>query len=379
MSDREIVVAIHDLNPYGGQDRSTLEIVEQLGRRRQVAVHSFSYQPGRPQGSIRFRPIRPGFRKPALLKIMLYHLVTAARFLGLRIRRRDAVICATGACSLVSDVVHVQFVHASWARRREPGGSLYHRVVAIYNRVTEKLTFRPRKTYIAISAGVKEELEREYGLSRVAVVHHGVDSAKFAPCASRAEKASLRARLGLATDRELVFLYVGTYERKGLATVIRALPLLPPELAARVKIAAIGAGDAAKFGALARSLGVGEMLELIPPRKNIEEYFRAADAFVFPTTYEPFGLVILEAMASGLACVVSRVAGAAELIAHDRSGLLLDEATDERALATLMAKLHDDATRERLGKEARRTAEHRSWELVAREYESAIEKFLPRA
>ncbi len=372
MTEKEIIFAIHDLHQNGGQDRSTLEIVEQLAERQNVAVHSFTFEPSRPSVPVRFRRVRPSLGKPALLKIVFYHGITALRFLALRLRKRRSVICATGAASLLSDVVHVQFVHASWSRKKRGTESFYRRLVAAYNLFTERLTFRKRKTYIAISHGIKRELESEYGLDKIAVVHHGVDSKKFRP-ADQATKEQLRRKLGIEVKEETLLLYVGTYERKGLATLIEGLSLLPAEVSRTLRLVAVGAGDQEKFRALARAKGVSSLVQLIPPQKNIEEYFRAADAFVFPTAYEPFGLVILEAMACGLACVVSRAAGAAELIRHGENGWLLDDAGNAAELAELLRVLESKAQVRSAAAAARITAEQRSWAQVAKEYEAAVE------
>jgi UDP-glucose:(heptosyl)LPS alpha-1,3-glucosyltransferase len=363
----ELAFAIHDLNQRGGQDRSTLEIIEALAARRRVSAHAFTFEPSIPHSPVVFRPVKPTRPRPALLKLIIFHLATLWRF-----RRGEALICATGACSLVSDVIHVQFVHRSWARRPERERSLYHRLLRIYNLVTEWISFRPHKTYVAISAGVRRELELEYGLSRVVVVHHGVDAKRFSPPNGDDEKLAFRRKLGLGEESRAIFLYVGTYERKGLSLVIAAMARLMPQFRKGVLLVAVGAGDRAAYAERARRLGISEQAIFLPPHPRIEDVFRAADAFVLPTAYEPFGLVILEAMASGLACVVSAQAGAAELIRHGESGLLLQNPHDEAELAARLAELTDLPLRERLGSAARTTALTRSWARVAQEFEAAV-------
>lgn len=372
MNRPHIAFAIHDLHQRGGQDRSTLEIIENFPEGAALDVHSFTFEGTRHRGETRIRTVRPNFRKPALLKIFLYHVITAARFLSLKLRREQTLICATGACSLISDIIHVQFVHAAWERKRSGARSFYHRFVARYNLLTERITFRKNKGYIAISEQVKRELEAEYGLKRVSVVRHGVDGEKFHPLAPGESKAKAREALGIEAREETLLLYVGTYERKGLATVINAFSKLKGRGIKNLRLLAVGQGDQEKFRRQAEALGVGDKVQLLSPRGNIEEYFRAADVFVFPTAYEPFGLVILEAMASGLACVVSRAAGAAELIEHDKSGLLLEDPADARELTEQLAKLAEEETRLKMGQLARAAAEERSWPRVAEEYQAAV-------
>jgi glycosyltransferase involved in cell wall biosynthesis len=98
----------------------------------------------------------------------------------------------------------------------------------------------------------------------------------------------------------------------------------------------------------------------------VEELFAAADAFLLPTPYDPFALVCTEAMASELPVVVSREAGAAELIEHGVNGLLLDDVTSIKELAGHMKFLMEDrgwATK--LGCAGRKTVEPMSWDSVA--------------
>jgi glycosyltransferase involved in cell wall biosynthesis len=90
--------------------------------------------------------------------------------------------------------------------------------------------------------------------------------------------------------------------------------------------------------------------------------FASADIFCFPSTTDTFGQVILEAGASGLPTVAAAAGGAAELVRHDETGLLVppdDPAAFAAALARLVA---DEALRRRLGDGARAAAARRTWD-----------------
>jgi glycosyltransferase involved in cell wall biosynthesis len=105
--------------------------------------------------------------------------------------------------------------------------------------------------------------------------------------------------------------------------------------------------------------------------------FAAADAFVFPTVYDPYGLVIGEAMAAGLPVVTSRMAGAAELITHGTDGLLTDLAWDTDAIASHLARLRDNPElRNRLGTAARARIEPFTWDRAADETMSVYREVL---
>jgi len=110
---------------------------------------------------------------------------------------------------------------------------------------------------------------------------------------------------------------------------------------------------------------------------DTERFFAAADLFVMPTLYEPFGMVIAEAMASGLPVITSRLAGAAELIDHKVDGVLLDEPTDQAAIAreiTLLLREPEQARE--MGRLARSKVEHYSWDYVVRGTEAVYARAL---
>jgi glycosyltransferase involved in cell wall biosynthesis len=110
----------------------------------------------------------------------------------------------------------------------------------------------------------------------------------------------------------------------------------------------------------------------------IEEVYRAADVLLLPSTREGLPNVVLEAMASGLACVVSRLPGVTEpLIADGESGLLIEPDDPAGFAGALTALLADAALRARLGARARRVIEtDYSLEKIAGEYVALYRELL---
>ena len=218
---------------------------------------------------------------------------------------------------------------------------------------------------IAISDAMKREFIRHHGVPehRVFVIHSGVDSTTYSPAHFDEYRKEVRRRYALGMDKHVAMFVGGDWERKGLARAIEALSLLRSD---DTRLLVVGAGNIQAYRRFAYDHGVGDGVIFAGRCPEIWKYYAAADVFVLPTRYEPFGLTILEAMASGLPVLVSRRAGAAELIEDGRTGLLLDEPQSPREVATkleLLLSSHD--LRLRIGHEARATAAQQTWGLVA--------------
>jgi UDP-glucose:(heptosyl)LPS alpha-1,3-glucosyltransferase len=263
--------------------------------------------------------------------------------------------------------------HAEWLIRKRPLRPRswrldYLRPFNLSSMVLEQKTFcsETLRAVIAISQMVKQDILRHFGIPGeiISVVYNGVDLTRF-PMEHKAEaRDSLRRLLGLAPE-ETLFLYVGSgFARKGVRTLARA--------AARVaakgipfRLVLVGKGDPGPY--LSESGAARGRLLFTGPRKDAEEYFLGADAFVFPTLYEPFGSVCLEAMAAGLPVVTSRFSGASEILSDGESGFVLEDPLDDAALADRMERLCRQDLREKMGVASRKTSESMSREKNVRE------------
>ena len=213
---------------------------------------------------------------------------------------------------------------------------------------------------IAISKRVKNDLALYYGRTTgVEVVYHGTDTVTFHPDNRPRYRASVRASLGIHDDR-FIALYVGDM-KKGVVAAIQAIARTPG-----TTLVVLSASDPEPYRAVTELEGVANRVRFHRHSKTVERFFAAADAFVFPTVYDPYGLVISEAMASGLPVITSPTAGAAELIEHGTDGLLSETPWDVKSIASHLANLRDDeALRERMGVAARSKIEPYSWDRTA--------------
>lgn len=219
---------------------------------------------------------------------------------------------------------------ASVGGRRARG--LFHRIVL----ALEARVLRTTPRIVAIARRGKAEIETLYGVppSSVTVVYNGVDLTRFDPRHRARFAPAARAEAGVAADAR-VALFVGSgFERKGLATAIDAMAGTSRPLVLLV----VGRGDRAPYEAQAGRLGLGGRLRWLGARPDVERWYAAADVVVLPTRYEPFGNVHLEALASGVPVVTSRVAGGAEVVTEGVTGAVVDPG-DAEAVARALDRM----------------------------------------
>jgi len=212
-----------------------------------------------------------------------------------------------------------------------------------------------------------------YGVqpSQRAVIPNAVDAGRFENGTDLARN-ELRGRLDIPGDA-FVVLTVGTLVRKGIETALACLSRLPKT----VHLVAVGAGPHQRVHALARRIGVAERLHLVPPVSDIEGYYHMANALLFPTRYEPFGMVIAEAWAAGLPVICSSTAGALEWSRHDQTAIHIDSPTNDAAFAEAVRRLKgDQGLAQRLADGGRKLAPQFSWRRVVTETENFYRQIL---
>ncbi len=243
--------------------------------------------------------------------------------------------------------------------------------------------FRSANQYLSVSPGLTARYH-EAGLPAVRIrdVPNGVDTARFTP-ASAAERRSLRRRLRLPEDRPIV-LFVGVMMAdKQPHILLDAWLTMRRRTATASSIVFVGASDpklyeladrlAERVRADADASGFGADVLFVPPTPDIEDYFRAADIFVLPSVREGLPIVLLEAMACGLAVVASRLPGSTDtMIESGLSGVLVPPG-DVAGFATALEQLLSDPEQAtRVGAAARGAVEARyAIEGVARQWNEA--------
>ena len=224
---------------------------------------------------------------------------------------------------------------------------------------------------IAVSELVRRDLLKTFDLpsEKIVTLYNGVDLERFRPNADSKLRAEARRELAVPEDG-LAIAFVGNgFARKGLKFLIDAWPLVDP----KAHLVVAGADRAAdKYRRRAAELGVGDRVRLLGSYQHVERLFAAVDGLAMPSLFEPFGNVVLEAMATGLPVLCSKACGAAELLPAELRELVVEDPTDLGELARRLNLLVRCAGDPILKSVLRSTAEQYSWDRHARELLSII-------
>jgi glycosyltransferase involved in cell wall biosynthesis len=210
------------------------------------------------------------------------------------------------------------------------------------------------------------------------VVHPGIDIP--APL-SESDRVELRARLGLTEDSSVVGIVGRLQPWKGQHRLLIALACL---IRANHSVHGLIVGGNAYdlspgyepyLHRLAGALGIADHVTFTGQVPDGWKYVQAMDVFVNASIQEPFGVVLLEAMAAGLPTVAFASGGPREIIEPGRSGLLVEDITEEGLAAAIEQLIIDPNLRERLGEGARDRVQQRfTARRMTRDLEAKLER-----
>jgi glycosyltransferase involved in cell wall biosynthesis len=184
---------------------------------------------------------------------------------------------------------------------------------------------------------------------RLVTIPNGVDADHFARLASPENRASVRRELGLAPDCLAVGMVARLAPQKGCGHFLRAARAVADRFPSAVFLL-VGSGPLLPvLRAMAGDLGLGSRMMFLGHRQDADRLYAALDLFVLSSLWEGLPYAILEAQASGLAVVASRIPGCEELVESGKTGYLV-EMHDETGIARKICELLADRDlRKRMG------------------------------
>jgi sugar transferase (PEP-CTERM/EpsH1 system associated) len=237
------------------------------------------------------------------------------------------------------------------------------------------------KRFVAVSSDLATWLSESTGISRDRITHivNGVDCQRFRP---DPQERSRRTREFGVPSGAIVIGTVGRLEMvKGQDQLLRAWPSITRRAAAagrQVRLLLVGdGGRRAALESLARELDIDATVIFAGMCANVAEILQTMDVFVLPSLNEGISNTVLEAMATGLPVVATRVGGNPELITDGVTGYLVDPGETEQLATAVATLVQDDALRSRMSAASRRqTLERFSLETMVRRYDELYRELL---
>jgi UDP-glucose:(heptosyl)LPS alpha-1,3-glucosyltransferase len=240
----------------------------------------------------------------------------------------------------------------------------------------EKKIFRSPmlRRIIAISKLDCELLQQYYDVPRekIRVVYNGVSQDRFNPDNRRFREEVLE-EYGIDKGK-IVLLFVGMdFKRKGLKHLIDALGHISGELK-RVHCLIVSNDNPKKYILQAQKSGVDGVITFSRATPEVHRIYGAADVFVFPTLYDPFANVHLEALASGLPVITTASAGGCEIVEEGKNGFVLPSPDDTELMVKHILRLLDPDERQRMSEAAVNSVKDFTIERNAREVAGLYEE-----
>ena len=384
-----LIVVSPILSKQYGTERIVIEWISRLAEDFEIRVYSQRIRDIDP-GKITWRRI-PKFPGPHLVNYLWWVFANHLwRGWDRQFRQiRSDLVFSPGINCLDADVISVHIVFAEYVKNVSGALKLsknsvsrwprllhrkfYYRLIAFL----EERVYRDRRTVlIPMSRRTERELMRHYKRENAGSIYVGIDHGSFSPQRVQCIRRDARQNLGYSNDRFVLLLIGNHLVNKGLPVLLQALGMvnqLP------IDLLVVGRESPLEYQEQVERDKVSRRVQFRQPRTDVEFYYAAADAYVGPSLEDSFSLPPQEAMACGMAVIVSSAAGVSEIITHESDGLILQDPLDASGLAGMIRRLYEDRDfRERLGENAHKTALQYTWDHNARELKAILGDALRR-
>lgn len=211
---------------------------------------------------------------------------------------------------------------------------------------------------------LRDELKKEGVKSSKEVVRLGVDSEKYKPTD---DKDEAKENIGINSSKKVIG-YVGRISKeKNVDVLIRVCDRLKEKY--NIQLLIVGSGSEKKM----KELKGKEHVTLTGFQEDVTPYLKAMDIFVMPSLTETTSLATLEAMASGVPVITTKVGFLKEYVIKDHNGLHIPKGNSTTLMLQLRKMIKRGGKRKKMGKNARRIAEEFSWEKTSKGIKNAIQ------
>lgn len=389
-SKPKIVVVSPCVDRQHGTERCLAEQLERLASTYEVHLYSSRVNDLNLEG-IQWHRV-PALRGPSLFSYLWFFAANhVLRWLDKRFRHLPAaLVYSPGINCTDANVISIHIVFGELRRRLKSELRLSSNAFGQWPRVIHRKMFYSmaavleRLVYsggqillVSPSERVATIIQRDFHRTgNMSVIYHGCDVQRFHPMIRNELRKSARRALGLQDNQVAVLLIGNDWRNKGLGCLIEAVTATSNM---NLSVLAVGKDDPAQFQTMVEGSILRENLRFLPPRRDVEFYYAAADIYAGPSREDAFSLPPLEAMACGLPVITSRDAGVSEIITHEIDGFILEDSSDAKTLSELIAQLASDPElRNRMGGAAVRTASQYTWERNASQLVALLDEATQR-
>lgn len=347
-----------------------MEVVRRLASDHEMHVFAQEWSFAGPE-SITFHKIPRVCRKPAWLNQLLFsYCCRRAVVQGFDVVHSFEKVSAFDVMTVQSPCFKSSGIAAERPWKRMLGWmrmAVSPRKLAWMWLEREQFADDPARVVIAVSDQVKRNVQSQYPLpdERFRLAYTGVEVPPETLAASKQDRDELRARWDIGIH-DLVVLFVGTeFKRKGLDALLQGFAKVPR---AQFKLLIAGGGGERieSYKKLVDSLQLGSEVRFLGLVDSIDRIYPIADMYVLPTLADPCPLAPLEAMAAGVATVMSSSTynGTAELIRHGEA-VILSNPQDPEEIAAALLKLMDPHVRQQMAEKGQQLVRQLTWDKTA--------------
>ena len=341
----KLAFVLYKYFPYGGLQRDMVRIA-QACQRRGNEVHVFTLSWKGPEPADFHIHVQPVKRHTNHARYRVFCESLPAQFSKLGIQRVIGFNKMPGLDFYYAAdpcLKEKLMTERSWFTRRLPR---YQHFIKY-----EKAVFAPssRTEILMISQRQQAIYQHYHGTpeNRMHMLPPGITRDRMATPEAADIRAEFRAEFGLSED-DLLILCIGSgFKTKGLDRSLKALASLPPALAVRTRLIAIGSDNASSFVKLAKTLGVADRFQVFYGRDDIPRFLQGGDLLLHPAYYENSGMVILEAIVAGLPVLVTDNCGYAFYVEEAVTGKVVTSPFSQEDLNQLLEQMLTSADREK--------------------------------
>jgi len=240
----------------------------------------------------------------------------------------------------------------------------------------EHLTYNSKelKALIVPSSFVKDQIQQYFNVTSITIeiVRNSLDRNEFYPDDTMKSQFKVKNNID---DDEMILCFVSTNHRlKGLDYLLDALKILKNRNN-RFRLVVAGSGSETYFKKRIRKLGLSNNVIMFGKLKNIREIYQACDIFVYPTLFDTFGYVVLEAMYCGCVPVVSKFCGSSEIVKLVDKSLIIDDPTDIEEIYSKIEMYMDEHARNMVRERVEKLIPTLSQEDINERIESILMKY----